>query len=131
MAVPCHEPTENRPPYREAGAGRLATTLPAAAGAALFGEVFLEEGDHVAEHLRRAVAAVFLAQARLALDPQRCYLVGTTTGLLTLPAAETVSSTFPDGPSGTTKLTWYRPTEPGARPLKATLALQSRITTVT
>jgi hypothetical protein len=34
------------------------------------GEVFLEEGDHVAEHLRRAVAAVFLAQAHLALDPQ-------------------------------------------------------------
>jgi hypothetical protein len=32
--------------------------------------VFLEEGGHVAEHLRRAVAAVFLAQAHLALDPQ-------------------------------------------------------------
>jgi len=57
-------------PGRKAAGRRRAAALQAAAGAASFGEVFLEEGAHVAEHLRRAVAAVFLAQMHLALDPQ-------------------------------------------------------------
>jgi len=58
------------PPPHAGGSRRGAAALPAAAGAALLGKAFLEEGDHVTEHLRPAVAAAFLAQAHLALDPQ-------------------------------------------------------------
>ena len=62
------------PARKVSGIGRAAA-LQTAAGAASFWEVFLEEGDHVAEHLRRAVAAVFLAQAHLALDSQLVHVL--------------------------------------------------------